>query len=287
MFRPISGGGGPSAKDLSPMLSGVTPDMSGAGSFVFVDDRMGQARHNATGRNSEMSPDPTGSVHDMGNLGNLGLPELLREIHPSMFKDMTRDAPEVMTALLRQGHPSVTGHASTAQQLQGLGEFHDVASLTRKNPTYQETETAFPEIERQSAMKRASTDPSDCESPFASGADFGDEDPESKKQMRAERNRQSAAASRERKKSHIRELERRVAALSQENAQLQVEQLEAIRSRIGKERELLSENRKLKDRVVHQDMKIAALTKRLTAAGIKERDLKRPSTWSAGEWNKK
>jgi len=76
-----------------------------------------------------------------------------------------------------------------------------------------------------------------------------DYDVETKKAMRAERNRQSAAASRERKKHHIRELERRVSVLSAENAQLQVEQLKAIRARISTHRALAEENDKLKRNV--------------------------------------
>lgn len=66
---------------------------------------------------------------------------------------------------------------------------------------------------------------------------------------RAERNRQSAAASRERKKHHIRELERRVSMLSMENATLQVEQFNKIRARIEEEKRLADENQRLKNQV--------------------------------------
>ncbi|EME28660.1 uncharacterized protein Gasu_38680 [Galdieria sulphuraria] len=73
--------------------------------------------------------------------------------------------------------------------------------------------------------------------------------PTEKKAMRAERNRQSAAASRERKKQHIRELERRVSLLSAENAHLQLEQLSFVKSRIEREKRLIEENRRLKNEV--------------------------------------
>lgn len=66
---------------------------------------------------------------------------------------------------------------------------------------------------------------------------------------RAERNRQSAAASRERKKQHIRELERRVSLLSAENAHLQLEQLNLVKSRLEREKQLIEENRRLKNEV--------------------------------------
>lgn len=120
------------------------------------------------------------------------------------------------------------------------------------------------------------------------GFEGGEENVEVKKAMRAERNRQSAAASRERKKHHIKELERRVTMLSQENAQLQVGQLDTIRNRIAKERKLLRENKTLKREVIIRDMRIEALTRELETHRIDDTPaLKRPSTWSAGEWHKK
>lgn len=117
----------------------------------------------------------------------------------------------------------------------------------------------------------------------------GEEEVEVKKAMRAERNRQSAAASRERKKHHIRELERRVTMLSQENAELQCEQLQVIRVRIEKERLLLKENKELKRTVFFKDMKIESLSKQLhdLKPGSGDKDLKRPSTWDASEWSKR
>lgn len=117
----------------------------------------------------------------------------------------------------------------------------------------------------------------------------GEEEVEVKKAMRAERNRQSAAASRERKKHHIRELERRVTMLSQENAELQCEQLQVIRVRIEKERLLLKENKELKRKVLFKDMEIESLSKQLhdLKPNSGEVDLKRPSTWDSSEWSKR
>jgi hypothetical protein len=125
------------------------------------------------------------------------------------------------------------------------------------------------------------------------GGDDDDEGDAGKRAMRAERNRQSAAASRERKKHHIRELERRVSMLSAENAQLQVGQLDTFRQRIAKERELLKQNRELRKHVVFQDMKIIELSKQLEEASVNApvvssevEVLKRPSTWSHYDWGK-
>lgn len=124
--------------------------------------------------------------------------------------------------------------------------------------------------------------------------DDGSENNEDRKAMRAERNRQSAAASRERKKNHIKELERRVTMLSQQNAKLQVEQLDAIRHRIGKEQRLSEENKSLRLQAVTKDLKIHELTNKLEKAGIdpptkklpeiQELNLKRPSTWGSSSW---
>jgi bZIP transcription factor len=126
------------------------------------------------------------------------------------------------------------------------------------------------------------------------GDEDGEEGDAGKRAMRAERNRQSAAASRERKKHHIKELERRVSMLSAENAQLQVGQLDTFRQRIAKERELNKQNRELRERVVRQDMKIHALSKQLQEASVNApvqsngdvETLKRPSTWSHSDWGK-
>ncbi|KAA8494961.1 hypothetical protein FVE85_3202 [Porphyridium purpureum] len=119
-------------------------------------------------------------------------------------------------------------------------------------------------------------------------ARVGKKGPRADTGRRAERNRQSAAASRERKKQHITELERRVSMLSAENAQLQVEQLNALRKRLNNERQLLEENKNLKKQLVIRDMKIEKLSKKLTDAGISEAEgLKRPSTWAGSEWGQK
>lgn len=122
-------------------------------------------------------------------------------------------------------------------------------------------------------------------------SETGEEDVESKKAMRAERNRQSAAASRERKKHHIKELERRVRQLSQENAALQVGQLNAITERIAKEKQLVEENTELKKQVIYKSMEISKLSHELEKVRVRlpseDPVLKRPSTWDAAEWSGK
>ncbi|PXF46806.1 hypothetical protein BWQ96_03335 [Gracilariopsis chorda] len=120
------------------------------------------------------------------------------------------------------------------------------------------------------------------------------EDAEVKKVIRAERNRQSAAASRERKKQHIKELERRVEMLSRENAMMQLSQLRTVRQRIELESKILHQMKALQRKVVDRDMQIHRLSRQLKDAKIKngedkneQSDIPRPSTWDSAEWQKK
>lgn len=124
----------------------------------------------------------------------------------------------------------------------------------------------------------------------AAAAQLAQED-EARKSERAERNRHSAAASRERKKQRMVELERRVAALSRRNAELQIEQMDAVRRVIAREKELDAENQQLRLEIVENDMKINKLGEELSSVGLGETKLerarrevlKRPKTWDSSE----
>lgn len=116
----------------------------------------------------------------------------------------------------------------------------------------------------------------------------------SRKAIRAERNRQSAAASRERKKQHIKELERRVETLSRENAMMQLGQLRAVRQRIEQESKIVNQMKELKREVVDRDMQIHKLSRELKNAKIENgeeeegySEVPRPKTWDAAEWRMK
>eukprot|EP00171_Calliarthron_tuberculosum_P001940 IDg1940t1 len=112
---------------------------------------------------------------------------------------------------------------------------------------------------------------------------------EARKTQRAERNRHSAASSRERKKRHLGELERRVAQLSRRNAQLQLEQMDAVRKVINREKRLGQENKQLRREVLESDMRISKLGDQLSSVGLGESHveksrrfvLSRPKTWDA------
>lgn len=119
-----------------------------------------------------------------------------------------------------------------------------------------------------------------------SSADM-EEDQDQRKAMRAERNRQSAAASRERRKHHIRELERRVALLTKENATLQVGELNMLKEKIEQETELVKVNQSLKRDMHLKNMEIMGLSERLTGlntGGKKHASPKHRKTWDEGYW---
>ncbi len=104
----------------------------------------------------------------------------------------------------------------------------------------------------------------------SSAAEMLAKEEEERKIIRAERNRHSAAASRERKKQYLNELERRVAILSRRNAQLQIEQIRAVARRVERERELQAENERLKVENFEMDMKMSQIEDRLESLGIGE-----------------
>eukprot|EP00178_Gracilaria_changii_P006659 TRINITY_DN215_c2_g1_i1.p2 TRINITY_DN215_c2_g1~~TRINITY_DN215_c2_g1_i1.p2 ORF type:complete len:415 (+),score=72.21 TRINITY_DN215_c2_g1_i1:130-1245(+) len=125
----------------------------------------------------------------------------------------------------------------------------------------------------------------------ASDADE-DANQEAKKAMRAERNRQSAAASRERKKQYIKELERRVNMLSRENAKMQICQFRLVRERLELESKIVDQVKELKRKLVDRDLEIQKLSKQIESVKLKsaeetddeEEEIPRPSTWDASEW---
>ena len=121
------------------------------------------------------------------------------------------------------------------------------------------------------------------------GLDIYDDKTQEKKKLRAERNRQSAAASRERKKHHVKELERRASIHSKENAQLQVGQIEGFKRRLNADKELVEENNTLKKKLFMQDLTIQSLTQKLDESGISDNKpiLKRPNTWSGERWGRR
>eukprot|EP00168_Porphyra_purpurea_P010496 TRINITY_DN2600_c0_g1_i8.p3 TRINITY_DN2600_c0_g1~~TRINITY_DN2600_c0_g1_i8.p3 ORF type:complete len:252 (-),score=22.72 TRINITY_DN2600_c0_g1_i8:39-794(-) len=101
----------------------------------------------------------------------------------------------------------------------------------------------------------------------------GSPDHDDKRALRAERNRQSAAASRERKKHHIKELETRAERLSEEVARLQVAEHERGRARVESEERLQQENEELKREVQALRNQVASS---LAFASL-------PGVWVAGQ----
>ena len=101
------------------------------------------------------------------------------------------------------------------------------------------------------------------------------------KKLRVERNRQSAAASRDRKNHHMKELECRISILSKENARLRVGQREVFKGRLTVERKMEEENKTLKEKLFMQELKIQSLTQKLDDSGMSDKKkpiLKRRNT---------
>lgn len=106
------------------------------------------------------------------------------------------------------------------------------------------------------------------------------DDAEMKKSIRAERNRQSAAASRERKKHYVKELEKRVGVLSKANAEIQMEQIELMKETIATEKQRILT-------VTFQDMEIAKLMNQvaeLSPSPLAEQSMRRSKTWDSADW---
>ena len=133
----------------------------------------------------------------------------------------------------------------------------------------------------------------------SSAAEIFAKEEEERKIMRAERNRQSAAASRERKKHFMDELERRVEVLVKKNVQLQLKQISAFTARLKRERELQEENEKTKRKILELDMKAAKLDNELEKLGFGDspysterrkvlKSLEKPKTYDHGvaSWEK-
>lgn len=113
---------------------------------------------------------------------------------------------------------------------------------------------------------------------------------DAKKALRATRNRQSAAASRERKKAYERDLERRFALLSEQTTILQRNLLEGIEDSLTDEKRLKKENEELRRRVELKKAEIEKLKKRLQKHGKNKGDtsgVARSNSWDSSHWKKK
>ncbi|CAN8061530.1 unnamed protein product [Agarophyton chilense] len=171
-------------------------------------------------------------------------------------------------------HPAVGALAGVDASVSGRANSAASSGAVAVSPSMERIEKAA----AQSSLSGQTSDADD------------DADVEVKKAMRAERNRQSAAASRERKKQYIKELERRVDMLSEENAKMQVSQFRLVRERLDHESKILDEVKQLKRKVVDRDMEIHKLSRELQNAKLKggDRDegpgVPRPKTWDETDW---
>jgi len=231
----------------------------------------------------------SGSLHDMD------LTDLLDSIHPAYRQGIRNEFPELLSALYRQeSTKSVKVEDALCGHVENPDSHRHPPILTSDFCSFEdlvtsEVESRLPSSASPFDSLHAAADsppvvlfPLDNKREEPESEMTMEEDVEEKKLIRAERNRQSAAASRERKKHYVRELERRVSMLSQENANMQVEQLHALMRRVENERHFIQENQELKKKVLFKEMKIQKLEKQMAEAKVSgEKELKRPATWDA------
>mmetsp|Transcript_7391 Transcript_7391/g.22513 ORF Transcript_7391/g.22513 Transcript_7391/m.22513 type:complete len:286 (-) Transcript_7391:306-1163(-) len=245
------------------------------------------------------------------DLSSVALPELLQDINPNLMGDLREGAPDVLRALMKQEPTQLdVAQPSRTDDFNRSPAFIDDSAGLDQNELFKPM-FAYPKTEEVIEGRVASVTSTEGAKPqtfnpgkptFSNASNTQDASESAgehnnsssaansagvnRKAIRAERNRQSAAASRERKKHHIRELERRVAMLSMENAQLQVGQLQKINTRIQEEKKLVAENQRLKNQLVFLDMKFNQLTKQMDEAGISdEKRGSRAKTWTPGDFS--
>lgn len=248
------------------------------------------------------------------------VPQLMGTIHPEMLYELQLQAPSVIDGLLAQQRdpppapPTAREPARKPRPLrrtgaEDAGRFAapgDSGGARGKPGALRRTRggefsagsdfaAAAAQAAAEVAAARAKVGtkrnaPSASTTPAASG---GEDNREHRKQLRAERNRQSAASSRERKKAHITELRRRLALLEEDNARLESKEIDAVRARVYKEKELTEENTNLKVVVQEGNEEIDRLKKKVEtkvshrvpagATVLVDKELKRPSTWDNGK----
>lgn len=265
-----------------------------------------------TSDSSEMSQ-PT-----QEELRAMTLPDLMDTINPQMLYELQMQAPHVISGLLAQSRGASAQPTSTAQQktaaclpaisysgasISARSAGSPVNMETPRRPLRRVAGARFTEgselaaaaaavaaevaaqptrSRRESGQKRAAE----------SGADVVSR--EKRRMLRAERNRQSAASSRARKKSHVVELQRRFELLTADNERLERREVDAVRARVSKEAELVQENTALREKVEDRRKEINRLKEKLSAAPTApheqsakhvdgKKELPRPSTWDNGK----
>mmetsp|Transcript_21179 Transcript_21179/g.86493 ORF Transcript_21179/g.86493 Transcript_21179/m.86493 type:complete len:295 (-) Transcript_21179:3562-4446(-) len=238
-------------------------------------------------------------------LANMEVPELLSEIDQNLIGDLKEGAPDVLKALMKQepGYMEFSPSSRTEELgratafIDDSGVSHQSgfnAAAVSKNedmleeaePNYLRNDAIAPGASRKTLSNASNTAQGTESAENSEGVNVNGG--AKKKAIRAERNRQSAAASRERKKHHIRELERRVSMLSMENATLQVEQFNKIRARIEEEKRLADENQRLKNQLEFLDSKIEKASKHLREAGVDAEtkpESENSKTWGPGDFS--
>lgn len=231
------------------------------------------------------------SVTSVGvaELRRLAVQDLAHRIDPNLMSDLNNCAPSVMQRLIAQ-HKAL--NITTARQPPPLGvapPLLDSVTPTPTSPlpasdkwgTHRTKEPSIihdPEYNSSiSALKRGT--PS-----ISTSIKSEDDKIEQRKQLRAERNRQSAASSRERKKRHLRELQRRLELLTSENKRMEEHEIDLVRDRLSREEELRAEGEHLLESLKDKSVQHNQLEQKVMAAERPKvprpnQKLPKPRTW--------
>ena len=104
--------------------------------------------------------------------------------------------------------------------------------------------------------------------------------------MRAERNRQSAAASRARRKQYVSDLQQRALSLKHENAALHNKDLLSLQQHSDVEKELISENHRLRREAIETEMELRKLMNKVEQVADKVEPVvntRKHNTWDPSE----
>ena len=247
----------------------------------------------ANGPMHQFPPDTTGTTSETtsaaesvtsADLRAMPVSELARFVNPGLLSDLKNVAPGVLNGLIAQ-HCSLpptanSQAAAVAPQPPPLG----VAPMlgvtqpgrgghTQGEPNMNSSEYAGAERGLKHGAPSEPTSKS-----------------ERRKLLRATRNRQSAASSRERKKRHLRELQRRLELLTSENIRLEQSEIDSVRDRFAREDQLIEEGKQLKYQLSVKAEKCDELARKADEGDKEkaeqwakppsiEKKLEKPKTW--------
>lgn len=222
------------------------------------------------------------------DLRAMSVPDLTQSVNPALMTDLQNIAPGVVNGLIAQHCVMAAAANSTRAPSSSVPR----ASLGAGPVFTMARARATPQVAENTNMRDGeymnSTIGVKREAPDATTNKA-----EQRKLLRATRNRQSAASSRERKKRHLQELKRRLDLLSSENVRLEQSEIDSVRDRLSKESELIEEGMKLKKKEKQSEERVRERERRLISREVvkviqqnsnRKLTLPRTSSWDNSSW---